>query len=102
MKMLWIISVVSDITDKLFVTYSAFFTRERVGVQWNSTSAIFKLQESLLFRFKLQMPGAILPLPKCPMMWYVITPYTHNFTFTYNSVKTKIGMHTKLVMLTKI
>jgi len=47
-KLLGIISVDFDILDQLLLRYSTFkYLQGKVGVQWGSTSAMYKLQESL-------------------------------------------------------
>jgi hypothetical protein len=51
MKWLGMISVGFNVTDKLLIRFSAFVRHQgkKMGVQWDSTSAIHRLQESLRF-----------------------------------------------------
>jgi len=48
-KLLGIISVDFDILDQLLFRYSTFleYLQGKMGVQWGSTSAMYRLQESL-------------------------------------------------------
>lgn len=43
----------SDIIEQPLITYSAFvrYWRERTGKQWNSTSAIYGLEENTRWKF---------------------------------------------------
>jgi hypothetical protein len=48
MKLLRIISVAFDITDELITrSLHSSYTAEKIVVQWDSTSAIHRLQENL-------------------------------------------------------